>query len=69
MGWRIRVTININFGCHDNDFFTVGSCVFSYLFSLHNGTDHVLGGKVVSGLQQSLHLKPVRNSFLVYLHR
>ena len=28
MGWRIRVTININFGCHDNDLFTVGSCVF-----------------------------------------
>ena len=30
------------------------------------GRDCTLGGKVVSGLQQSLHLKPVRNSCLVY---
>ena len=29
------------------------------------GRDCALGGKVVSGLQQSLHLKPVRNSCLV----
>ena len=28
------------------------------------GRDCALGGKVVSGLQQSLHLKPVRNSCL-----
>ena len=36
-------------------------------FSCRIGRDCVLGGKVASGLQQSLHLKPARNSCLLHV--